>query len=314
MAELEVYCPLCNNKTKMRRRLFNGEYRQCISCSFIFYTGSIVEEPGPLFSRLVSRNLQDNLADKNMQDLAIRLDLLRDINRIKINPELLLSSAQKTALAFIKKRFPRGSTIFDIGCGLGLFLDACDRNGYKVYGLEVSEPLAIELRKKYPIWIGTIDTVPDGWVKPDICTCFFVLHHLWDPISFLKTIKNKYPEAWLIIAENNDIETSADNTLPPRHYTLWNEKTVRIALEKAGYITDIIPLSIAGKEYGPSHVAGRIFTTLKRVTPPLTPLLLKLYAHILPLIIELRKTKVKSVQFLVLGYPSTSFKVHRAEP
>ncbi|HUF53842.1 MAG TPA: hypothetical protein VMR52_08735, partial [Dehalococcoidia bacterium] len=127
--------------------------------------------------------------------------------------------------------------------------------GYDQHGLEVAGPVVDFLHGAgFDVFHGTVNDVPDGRFDPVICSSFFVLHHVTDPVDFLTTIRRKFPRASLLLTEHyfgrNPYELGSLN-LPPRRLTCWNRESLAVALEKAGFR----PRSIEIMEAEPYHPA-----------------------------------------------------------
>jgi hypothetical protein len=78
---------------------------------------------------------------------------------------------------------------------------------------------------------------------------FFMLHHLTDPISFLRTVRRLYPKAPLSLAQygpSNRLDAKASS--PPRTLTRWSAESLRRALEVAGYEAEVTELPGTGNE------------------------------------------------------------------
>lgn len=80
------------------------------------------------------------------------------------------------------------SSILDIGCDRGFFLDEARRYGYKVYGVELSQEARSYTQK---INIDVKDDIEDYDRKFDVITMWHVLEHLENPKEFLEKVKSK---------------------------------------------------------------------------------------------------------------------------
>lgn len=239
-----IHCPVCGEETKHYRPAPGwGEIRQCLSCGLRFANPLNLPAPEEVYEQAYQGHIRSEAEKKSdMDSYRQRLQLWQSIKDAQIRPEIFLRRAYQEVLIFLKKNVPLNSPILEIGCGSGFFLDILRRSGYKPFGLEVSKTLVEILKKEgYPVWHGTIDTLPTDWVKPQVCVSFFVLHHIPKPIDFLKLIRNKFPSAILILAVHNHLGRGFHlNPYPPRDLTLWGERPLRIAMERAGYEVEIL--------------------------------------------------------------------------
>lgn len=308
--DADFACPICEGVTKHYLPVENwGEMRRCLSCGFVFANPmSLPESPESLFGRAYG----GEETRTGMTDFSNRLLFFtEDLKRVNINFEKILLGAAREAIDFLKVNVPIGAVIFDIGCGTGIFLNAIRRIGYKSVGLDVGKPAVEKLRSEgYQVWHGTIDTVPAGWVDPDVVTSFFMLHHLSDPVGFLKTIRVKFPKAILLVGEHNGLEWSSINlrdSIPPRTLSWWGVQPLRLAAQRAGYSVEIVVPQKPISEYGINALTKPYFA-LSRVLPFRLSPLLAVYYKIKPLIfwplVVFGLTRgVRSSGILAIGYP-----------
>lgn len=108
------------------------------------------------------------------------LDVGADLYYNKSRPEF------KVAITLAKKR--GYSTVFDIGCGSGSFLDLAKKSGLETFGLELNTGAADEAGAKgHQIWKALIDdtfaSAHRG--KYDLVTLFQVMEHVSQPVELL---------------------------------------------------------------------------------------------------------------------------------
>lgn len=234
-------CRLCNGRVAVHAVAPGGALYRCAACGFVFFhSGGNGYDPSDLFARAYTGNERA----ASMTDFALKMRLRVDAQSAGIDPARLLNAAQQDAADIVERRFPKGATILDIGCGTGYFVRAMKARGFSPFGLDVAEPVVRLLRLDgFPVWHGTIETVPARWVEPDLCTAFFMLHHTLDPVGFLKTIRTKFPHAHLFLAVYDDLDGGlprpAAHQLPPRTHSWWGVEHLRLALQAAGYRPDV---------------------------------------------------------------------------
>jgi SAM-dependent methyltransferase len=279
-----------------------GEMRICLSCGFVFANPMVSPDPKGLFGRAY-QGIEDRA---EMSDFVNRLLFYEDIKRAGVKIEKIIAPLiYRPAISFLKANVSLGSCILDIGCGVGFFLKAVHQAGYNAFGLEVGKP-AVELLQKegYRVWNGTVETVPADWVKPQVCTVFFVLHHIPDPVAFLRTIRTRFPEAILILSQYRmtglqDIEDGhAGRSLPPRTLSWWKESTLRLAMEKAGYLVEISEQECSG-----IYMPGRVYLTLRKHALVAMPWLIRAFYIARPLLLWTRTWGKKSPTLLAIGRP-----------
>jgi SAM-dependent methyltransferase len=176
-----------------------------------------------------------------------------EIQNGNIDPEkMLFWGAREQAKNWMKKNVPKGSVVLDIGCGIGSWLTTLRKIGFKPVGLDVAkEVVDIRASEGFEVWHGTVDSIEPNWKNPTVCTCFFVLQHVPDPVGFLSTIRSKFPKASLVIGVWNKYpapQKLQEASLPPRTLAWWGPKALKNALEKGGYRVILFSEPIAASE------------------------------------------------------------------
>ena len=207
--------------------------RLCRDCDFVFAWP--VEHIDPV--DIYSRAYRGGETRTEMDDYATRLGRRGIVVR---NETIgLWSPAHHEALRWLEANVPKGSTVLEVGCGLGSFMRALRRRGYNAVGVDVAEPVVEAVKHEgFQAWCGTVDSIPDGWVQPQpaAIVSFFLLHHLTDPIAFLRAIRSRW-SAPLIMGYNRapTKRTARVNNFPPRTWGWWSERAIARALKRAGY-------------------------------------------------------------------------------
>lgn len=85
------------------------------------------------------------------------------------------------------KSFVRGGKLLDVGCAVGYFLAAANREGFAVEGVERSVWAAEEAKRRFSVnaHVGDIDRLADGEPRFDAVTMWHVLEHTPDAASAL---------------------------------------------------------------------------------------------------------------------------------
>ncbi|MBI1748923.1 MAG: class I SAM-dependent methyltransferase [Acidobacteria bacterium] len=158
---------------------------------------------------------------------------------------------------FVMKRVRRSrtsekpTTLLDVGCGSGAFLDRCRRKGFTVRGMDASRKAAQQAAQAYGIdvIVGSIDAADRVAGAPyDVITMFHVLEHLCDPVGVLQKIAGALTPLGDLIVQvpNGDslqargFDTKWYGLDPPRHLVNFNLGSMRMALARAGFAVQAV--------------------------------------------------------------------------
>lgn len=139
-----------------------------------------------------------------------------------------------------------GLSVGEIGCGTGIFLDACQKKKLPARGVDFANAsVNICLTKGLDAVALSVETDYSEFIandKRDVIASFHVLEHLENPNSLfeLANLWSK-PEATLWVAVPSD--TRIDRLLgkkdifdePPHHLTKWSKESLRVIGEKNGW-------------------------------------------------------------------------------
>ena len=103
------------------------------------------------------------------------------------------------------KKYKKGGRILDVGCGQGGFLNTMLKDGWEIYGVELSKDACDFARETYGLnEINNCDLLsldfPDNFF--DVITLWHVLEHLGNPKDTLKMIYKILKEDGLLIVES----------------------------------------------------------------------------------------------------------------
>lgn len=258
--------------------------RRCLSCDFLF-SHPVEGEYDPIRVFTLAYAGLEHAAVMN--DYYLKMTMRADAGVARVPPSRVLNGAHREAIAVIRREFPEGCTVFDIGCGTGHFMQAMRGLKYTACGLDVADSVVQLLRREeFPMWHGTIDSVPAEWVNPQVVTSFLMLHHLIDPVAFIRSVRHKYPRALFIVAAHNDlggdgVGLRSPRGMPPRAYCYWGRAQLQLAMERGGYRPVVWPVKAQPSEGGPA-MAMPLYATLRRWTPAVARRLLAFYYNTLP--------------------------------
>lgn len=158
----------------------------------------------------------------------------------------LMESNFKEASALLNRMFPEKGRLLDIGCGYGHFIEKMNGFGWASSGIEPSSRTGNYARKKgLNVIEALIDDVDFSDNSFDAVTAFYVLEHLFDPLSTLKKI-------FAILKAGGIVVLRVPHTTPivkflgflgiknnlydlPFHLYDFSPETIRLLLEKAGF-------------------------------------------------------------------------------
>jgi SAM-dependent methyltransferase len=189
-----------------------------------------------------------------------------------------LTPLERKAWRWICSRMEKDAPVLDLGCGCGRFLMALRQSGYAAYGLDVAKP-PVEMLQRcgFAVAQGTIENYPSRWPMPRVVSCFEVLEHVPAPVDFLKAIRERFPEAWLVLSVPLPVEERCTRVpgfkreadYPPNHLTRWTRKSLAKAFQKSGYEAQILKVHITGDELNfRPHLGIGLGRLLRRMLRP----------------------------------------------
>jgi len=156
-----------------------------------------------------------------------------------------LSFLSKDRINLIK-RFKKSGRVLDVGCQSGLFLKKLEKEGFKVYGVDISEDSCnyakniLNLKNIYCKDIMDIEFKEDFF---DIITLWHVLEHLEDPVLVLKKLYKYLKKDGYIFIECPNISSFSNIIFKdkspsldvPRHLWFFSSSTLKKLLYKIGF-------------------------------------------------------------------------------
>jgi len=259
---LGTICPVCATASPVSEEARGwGNWHRCPACKLEFVEPmALPQSPEGLFDEAYRGFRQESRMYQFHDRVAIRSALRKD-------PELWFwTPAFYRTLEWLEQRYPPGAVVLELGCGLGFFLHAARKRGFRVEGLDVALR-AVELNREdgFRVWHGTLDSMPPDWVQPDAIVAFFMLHHLEDPMGFLHTIHTRWPKAGLAIAQYGPSNRDKLASAPPRNLTRWNAQSLQEALRRVGYEATTTQFLSSGTERGIMKPIRKILKRTLRV-------------------------------------------------
>ena len=158
----------------------------------------------------------------------------------------LMQKNFKEVSAILKRIYPGGGSLLDIGCGYGYFIELMRDSGWSVCGIDPSSKAVWRAKEKgLPVMETTIEefTIPGDAF--DAITAFYVLEHLEDPLSVTRKILSflkpggifimRVPHTTPIIRILSAFGISNALYDPPFHLYDFSPATIETLLKKAGF-------------------------------------------------------------------------------
>ncbi|MCX7855697.1 MAG: class I SAM-dependent methyltransferase [Anaerolineae bacterium] len=144
-------------------------------------------------------------------------------------------------LRVLARWFPQRGCLLDVGCADGYFLEMAWADGWKVAGVEISEPMAKETADR--LGVPVVTSLDDLSETYDAVTLWEVVEHFPDPVGELQQLVGFLrPGGVLMLSTPNAghwqalREPEAWNAYrPPAHLVLFTAGSLKFALEKAGF-------------------------------------------------------------------------------
>ncbi len=181
------------------------------------------------------------------------------INREWYSDAYILNYQEKARV--LKKRFvqkvheleilKRGGSLLDLGCGVGLFLEALSetaRYEWKLYGLDINEKLIdkakVRLRgKAQKLFLGKVTSLNIKAEAFDSITCFDVLEHDHELKLTLSEIKSLLKSSGLLLIQAPNYSSVMaylcgerwDWWAVPDHVFHFNPDSLSLVLQKEGF-------------------------------------------------------------------------------
>jgi 2-polyprenyl-3-methyl-5-hydroxy-6-metoxy-1,4-benzoquinol methylase len=151
------------------------------------------------------------------------------------------------------RRFKPSGEFFEIGCGMGYFLDYARKQGYSVSGIEYAELGVRTCREKFGLEVrrGSFEELAPGPDTYDVIFMGDVLEHLIQPLEMLTKAHSMLKASGVVALEVPSmfnsltgriatigmrlLRTKKKMTLPPYHVNEFTPKTLRAIIERAGF-------------------------------------------------------------------------------
>lgn len=137
-----------------------------------------------------------------------------------------------------------GARLLDVGCGDGGFLRVARAMGYAASGIEIDPAAAALARSQgFEVHEGLLDDAPVAPSSLDHMTLSHVIEHLHEPVAALERLRGWLRPGGRIWLQTPNVQGRGAQRYgadwrglePPRHLVLFGERSLRLALERAGF-------------------------------------------------------------------------------
>ncbi|RYY90753.1 MAG: methyltransferase domain-containing protein [Chitinophagaceae bacterium] len=224
-----IYCPICSKSPKKpsldTRKIMGQQYTLflCAACKLQYW------EP----RQTPDKSLYENDFEDN--SVLMQQRHAGGIQALPINHAEFIT------------RHPNGEekSLFDVGCGDGVFLAHAQKKNWIVAGIDFDMRSITTARKRglNDVQAATIEDILCLPQIPhfDAVTTFEVLEHQSDPAAFLSNCKRLLRPGGLFAGSVPNRErftflVSDKGDLPPYHFTRWSKSALSDALFRAGFV------------------------------------------------------------------------------
>lgn len=144
----------------------------------------------------------------------------------------------------LPRRPENGRRLLDVGFGNGGFLKLAGEMGWHAEGIDF-DAKAVEVARAQGLDVrcASVDDLLQQNAQYDIISISHVIEHVHDPIELFGTLYRLLKPGGYLWLETPNIESSGSNRFgpdwmaldPPRHLFIFNPRSLRISLEKAGF-------------------------------------------------------------------------------
>jgi 2-polyprenyl-3-methyl-5-hydroxy-6-metoxy-1,4-benzoquinol methylase len=241
-------CGVCGSaRTQRYCRKGGSEYHECQECRSIF------QHPLP------SPDSMRGYADEEYD---------RGLYREYVQARPMKVAHFEHRLRLVAPRIGKGR-LLDVGCACGYFMEVAAREGHDVQGLEFSEnAIAAASPSIRPrILHASIDTLRGAHERRyDVITAFDIIEHLDQPLQFLEDARRLLAPGAHLVLSTPDVDhwlrplarSRWPMLQPMQHLTLFSRHSLRVALERAGFVD--VHIETAHKVISWEYLVGQIRT------------------------------------------------------
>ena len=224
-------CPLCQSSNSSIIHAFGRlNVVTCRKCGLAYLNPRLKESTMRATYR--SENYFLHSADAGYEDYSFQENSLRITFR--------------RFLEELKKREMTSDRLLEVGCGYGYFLDEAKYFFSYRAGIELSQEAGFHAKKLsgVHIYVGDISSLPPEYNNFATVVLINVIEHIYSPIEFLFSIKQRLKDGGIIVIATPDIGSFWYRILKkrwpsfkiPEHVAFYSGKTLKLLLQKAGFV------------------------------------------------------------------------------
>jgi len=238
-------CPVCGSETRTSELIGGwGAWLVCQECTLEFaWPLELNQEPTRLFQDAYEGGTALNAAKDFVDRVRLREAILK-------KPSLWFwTPAFEMTIQWLKENLRNGGQVLEVGCGLGFMLHELRNRGFEVKAIDVAKA-AVDLNRRdgFKVWHGTVNSLPDDFGEFDAVVSMFMLHHLTDPLGFVRLLRRRWPKAIVSVAQYGPSNIDPERSRPPRTLTRWNRTSISKLMKIAGYDPRVLVLPSTGAE------------------------------------------------------------------
>lgn len=254
-----ICCPLCGSVNSSIIHIHKPfQVVQCNNCNLSYLN--------PRLKESVMDKIYEGERYFSGGDMTGYSDYTSQAKSLRITFRKFLTELRRLGLASGK--------LLEVGCGYGYFLDEARDFFPYLFGSELSSEAANLARKLEAgtIWTGDVSSLPLEWNSFDIIVAINVIEHVYAPLHFLISLRQKLRSGGRIVLATPDFGSLWPKILGskwpsfkiPEHVVFYNKKTLGLLLEKAGFgdireipFRHMFPLGLIVSKFG-INIRGRL--------------------------------------------------------
>jgi 2-polyprenyl-3-methyl-5-hydroxy-6-metoxy-1,4-benzoquinol methylase len=162
----------------------------------------------------------------------------------------------------------QNGSILDIGCGTGLYFEGLKGN-FKLFGIELSQRAAEYTKKEFGACVNMCEIEEVDYKKDffDVINMTYVIEHVSNPKGIINKIYRWLKPGGMLLVSSPNWGSIASRfygeffrlNLPHQHILLWEEKTLKMFLNEAGFEVNNIYFPYFKTEYFNLYELKRLF-------------------------------------------------------